>query len=284
MMFGRHSARGGAAVRRPARPRPDQAQGRGDLLDPGRPGGRGRRRPDRPRRAGRRRHRRPHLPAQADRRAHACRGAGAGEQRAGLRRLDRPSRRGGALQGPCHRGDGRRAHAGGAVARPRPRPRPRSALLAGCRPRAPLCRQHRRRAGRSRSRERRALSRARAVLRPAARRRSTTGSRREIAKVPAAQRKAITGHDFVPLLRAGLWRAVPGAARLQHRQRAVGQGRGGADPPGARTEDQGAVRREHDQPRPGRPDRPRIRAPWSARASTAMRCRRPAARRRPTRR
>ena len=122
-------------------------------------------------------------------------------------------------------------------------------------------------------------------LRPAARRRSTTGSGARSPRCRQAQRKAITGHDSFRYFAAAPMACSSGAARLQHRQRAVGASDvAGADPPGARAEDQGAVRREHDQPRPGRPRSPANRAPWSARASTATRCRRPAARRRPTRR
>ena len=238
----------------------------------------------RPRRPGRRRHRRPHLPAQADRRAHARRrrrrmvSNGLGFEgwidrlaeaapfkgrpivaTTGVPTLEAPRRGHGHTHGPdphCWQDVGRARRyvaniaAGLAEADP--------ANAADYRERAP-------------------------ALRPAPRRARPVdqGGDRQGAGRPAQ------GHHrprLVPLLRRGLWRAVPGAARLQHRQRAVGPGRGGADPPGARAEDQGAVRREHDQSRPGRPDRPRSRAPWSARVSTATPCRRPAARRRPTRR
>ena len=87
----------------------DRDQGRGDLLDPGRPRGRGRRRQGRRSRSlvG------PDIDAHTyqprpGRRARAGRSAGAGEQRPGLRGLDRPSRQGRALQGPRDRGVDRR--------------------------------------------------------------------------------------------------------------------------------------------------------------------------------
>ena len=90
---------------------------------------------DRPRRPGRRRHRRPHLPAQAERRAHACRARRRMVSNGlGFEGLDRPSGRGGALQGPRHRGDGRRADPAKRRRHGYSQPRPRSALLAGRRP------------------------------------------------------------------------------------------------------------------------------------------------------
>ena len=236
-------------------------------------------------RPGRRRHRRPHLSAQADRRAHAGHGAGAGQQRAGLRGLDRPPGQGRAVQGPRHRRHrpacrrcrarrrpatamrtapiriaGRMSTARGATSRTSPRASPRPM------PRTPQ----------SIATRGAAYDKRLAALDPWIKARDRQGAGGAAPRrSPATTRSAISQR---------LRRAVRGAARLQHRERAVGARRGGADPPGARAEDQGAVRREHEQPRPGRPDRPRIRAPWSARGSTATRCPSPAARRRPTRR
>ena len=263
---------------------PDQAQGRGDLLDPGRPGGRGGRRRDRPRRPGRRRHRRPHLPAQADRRAHAGRGAGAGEQRAGLRGLDRPARRGGAASRAVASWRRRRADPGGASPATASHGPIRiagrtSAAPAATSPTSPTGLAAADPANAAHYRD------ARRGVRPAAGRRSTLDPAREIANGAGGQRKAITGHDLVPLFRPRLWRAASSAPRGYNTDsEPTARGRRRPDPPGARAEDQGAVRREHDQPRPGRPRSPAIRAPSSARASTATRCRGPAARRRPTRR
>ena len=82
-------------------------------------------------------------------------------------------------------------------------------MAAGRQPHAPLRRQHRRGPGRGGSGECCRLSRARRYDQRLAD--LDLWIKAEIAKVPADQRKAITGHDLVRD-RRGLRRAVPGAA------------------------------------------------------------------------
>ena len=103
---------------------------------------------------------------QADRRPHPGRRPGAGEQRPGVRGLDRSSRQGRPLQGPRHRGLQRRAHDRGRTgAWSQPCPWPRPALLAGRRLRQALRGQHRAGSRRGRSGECRGLPRPRRGLR-----------------------------------------------------------------------------------------------------------------------
>ena len=83
--------------------------------------------------------------------------------------------------------------------------------------------------------------------------------RREIAAVPEARRQAITGHTSFRYFARAYDVRFSAPTGYSTDRRADRAGRRQPDPPGARAEDQGAVHREHDQPRTGRRDRPRLR-------------------------
>ncbi len=150
-----------------------------------------------------------------------------------------------------------------------------------------LCRQHRRGPGRWSIRRTPPIYRERAAgLRPSAW--STLDHWVKDGDRQGAGRQAARHHGarFVPLF---LGRPMACSSQpprgYNTEQRAVGASDVAALIRQVREQaHQGAVRREHDQPRPGRPDRARVGRGGRAARSTAMRCRDRTDRRRPTRR